>query len=60
MIDTQAYIKFMDLINELDKEQLKELVDLINEYLRVEEERENGYDSLEKGGAALSEQTTTL
>ena len=42
MIDTQAYIKFTDLINELDKEQLKELVNLINEYLRVEEERENG------------------
>ena len=42
MIDTQAYIKFTDLINELDVEQLKELVNLINEYLRVEEERENG------------------
>ena len=41
MIDTQAYIKFTDLISELDKEQLKELVSLINEYLRVEEEREN-------------------
>lgn len=40
MIDTQAYIKFIDLISELDKEQLKELVNLINEYLRVEEERE--------------------
>ena len=40
MIDKQAYIKFMDLINELDKEQLKELVNLINEYLRVEEKRE--------------------
>lgn len=39
MIDTQTYIKFMDLINELDVEQLKELVRLINEYLRVEEER---------------------
>ena len=42
MIDTQAYIKFTDLISELDKEQLKELVSLINEYLRVEEERGNG------------------
>lgn len=42
MIDIQAYHKFMDLINELDKEQLKELVNLINEYLRVEMERENG------------------
>ena len=42
MIDIQAYHKFMDLTNELDKEQLKELVSLINEYLRVEEERENG------------------
>lgn len=42
MIDIQAYIKFTDLINELDKEQLKELVSLINEYLRVEEERKNG------------------
>ena len=42
MIDTQAYIKFTDIISELDKEQLKELVRLINEYLRVEEERENG------------------
>ena len=41
MIDTQAYIEFTDLISELDKEQLKELVSLINEYLRVEEEREN-------------------
>ena len=41
MIDTQAYIKFTDLISELDKEQLKELVSLINEYLIVEEEREN-------------------
>ena len=40
MIDTQAYIKFIDLINELDKEQLKELVSLINEYIRVEEGRE--------------------
>ena len=42
MIDTQVYVKFTDLISELDKEQLKELVSLINEYLRVEEERENG------------------
>ena len=40
MIDTQAYIKFTYLISELDKDQLKELVNLINEYLRVEEERE--------------------
>ena len=40
MIDTQAYIKFTDLISELDKNQLKELVSLINEYLRVEEDRE--------------------
>lgn len=40
MIDIQAYIKFTDLINELDVEQLKELVSLINEYLRVEEYRE--------------------
>ena len=40
MIDIHAYHKFMDLINELDKEQLKELVNLINEYLRVEEDRE--------------------
>ena len=40
MIDIQVYHKFMDLISELDKEQLKELVSLINEYLRVEEERE--------------------
>ena len=42
MIDIQAYHKFMDLISELDKEQLREIVNLINEYLRVEEERENG------------------
>ena len=42
MIDTQAYSKFTDLISELDKEQLKELVNLINEYLRIEVERENG------------------
>ena len=28
MIDTQAYIKFTDLISELDKEQLKELVSI--------------------------------
>ena len=42
MIDTQAYIKFTDLISELDKEQLKELVNLINEYFRIEEERKNG------------------
>lgn len=41
MVDAQSYIKFTDLISELDKEQLKELVNLINEYLRVEEEREN-------------------
>ena len=40
MIDIQVYNKFMDLISELDKEQLRELVSLINEYLRVEEERE--------------------
>ncbi len=40
MIDIQVYNKFMDLINELDKEQLKELVNLINEYLRVEEAKE--------------------
>ena len=40
MIDTQAYIKFTYLISERDKDQLKELVNLINEYLRVEEERE--------------------
>ena len=40
MIDTQAYIKFIDLINELDKEQLIELVNLINGYLIIEEERE--------------------
>lgn len=40
MIDTQAYIKFTYLISKLDKDQLKELVNLINEYLRVEEERE--------------------
>lgn len=40
MIDTQAYIKFTDLISELNKEQLKELVNLINEYLRVDEYRE--------------------
>ncbi len=40
MIDIQAYIKFTDLISELDKEQLIELVNIINEYLRVEEERE--------------------
>lgn len=39
MIDTQAYSKFTDLISELDKEQLKELVNIINEYLRIEEER---------------------
>ena len=42
MIDIQVYHKVMDLISELDKRQLKELVRLINEYLRVEEERENG------------------
>lgn len=42
MIDIQAYHKFMDLINELNKEQLREIVSLINEYLRVEMERENG------------------
>ena len=40
MVDAQSYMKFTDLISELDKEQLKELVSLINEYLRVEEERE--------------------
>ena len=40
MVDAQSYMKFTDLISELDKEQLKELVNLINEYLRVEEERE--------------------
>ena len=40
MIDIQVYNKFMDLISELDKNQLKELVNLINGYLRVEEERE--------------------
>lgn len=39
MVDAQSYMKFTDLISELDKEQLKELVNLINEYLRVEEER---------------------
>lgn len=39
MIDIQAYSKFTDLISELDKEQLRELVSLINEYLRVEDER---------------------
>ena len=40
MVDAQSYMKFTDLISELDKEQLRELVSLINEYLRVEEERE--------------------
>ena len=40
MINTKTYIKVMDLISELNKEQLKELVNLINDYLRVEEERE--------------------
>lgn len=40
MIDIQVYHKVMDLISELDKRQLKELVNIINEYLRVEEERE--------------------
>ena len=39
MIDIQSYSKFTDLISELDKEQLRELVSLINEYLRVEDER---------------------
>ena len=39
MIDVQSYIKFTELISELDVEQLKELVSLLNEYLRVEEER---------------------
>lgn len=42
MVDVQSYIKFTDLISELDKKQLRELVSLINEYLRVEEERKNG------------------
>ena len=40
MIDVQSYIKFTDLISELDKDQLKELVSLLNEYLRVKDERE--------------------
>ncbi len=39
MIDIQIYHKVMDLISESDKRQLKELVNIINEYLRVEEER---------------------
>lgn len=39
MIDVQSYTKFTDLISELDTEQLIELVNLINEYLRVKDER---------------------
>lgn len=39
MIDTHAYIEFIDLIGKLDTEQLIELVNLINEYLRVKDER---------------------